>query len=550
MDGRLLPCGDNAVLVEVDGLAEVLALQAALQPLIGRGGFDPVTDVVPAATTVGILVAEDADLALVRKAVRELLDRLDGSDVRPDAAGDAIELPVRYDGLDLDEVGRLTGLGAEGVVAAHTGTEWTVAFGGFAPGFGYLTGGDPRLKVPRRSEPRTSVPAGSVGLAGGFSGVYPRASPGGWQLLGRTDAVLWDPDRDPPALLQPGRRVRFRRVDALGSRRARPTDSARPAEGSRQARPAGVDRPAQWSRQARPAGVARPPGLLVEATGPLALFVDEGRPGLAAMGVGRSGAADLAAYRLGARLVGNPPGRAAVEVTFGGLRMRAETTCIIALTGADCAPSVDGHSVTHSGPVYLRAGQELVLGTPAAGLRCYLSIAGGFDVPLVLGSASTDTLSGLGPARLRAGDTLAVHRSEELRFPEVDQAPAPGAETGLMLLDLLPGPRTDWLADPTHVAATEWVVSARSDRAGVRLDGGALTRRPAMQGRELPSEPMVRGSVQVPADGRPVIFGADHPVTGGYPVVAVLTRPASDRLAQARPGQRVRFRLSWTAATT
>ena len=464
MDGRLLPCGENAVLVAVDGLPAVLALQAALQPLIGRTGFEAVTDVVPAATTVGVLVADNADLAPVTDALRGLLDVLDATTSGPDAAGEAIELPVLYDGADLDEVGRLTDLGAEGVIAAHTGTDWTVAFGGFAPGFGYLTGGDPRLAVHRRPEPRTSVPAGAVGLAGSFSGVYPRASPGGWQLLGRTDAVLWDPDRDPPALLQPGRRVRFRRVDVLtdaqgveGSRHARPTDGSRHA------------RPTEASRPARPAGH----GLVVEATGPLALFVDEGRPGLAAMGVGRSGAADRAAYRLGARLVGNAPGLAAVEATFGGLRVRAETTCLIALTGADCAPSVDGHGVTHGGPVYLRAGQELVVGNPAAGLRCYLSVAGGFDVPLMLGSASTDTLSGLGPDRLRAGDRLAVRPPRDLRFGEVDQAPVAPAVGGPPVLDLLPGPRTDWLADPAGLSATEWVVSGRSDRVGVRLEGGS-----------------------------------------------------------------------------
>jgi len=523
MDGRLLPCGENAVLVEVDGLPAVLALQAALQPLIGRAGFEAVTDVVPAATTVGVLVADDADLAPVTDALRGLLDVLDPKASGPDAAGEAIELPVLYDGADLDEVGRLTDLGADGVIAAHTGTDWTVAFGGFAPGFGYLTGGDPRLEVPRRPEPRTSVPAGAVGLAGSFSGVYPRASPGGWQLLGRTDAVLWDPERDPPALLQPGRRVRFRRVDVLAEGGA--------AEGSRHARPAGQ-------------------GLVVEATGPLALFVDEGRPGLAAIGVGRSGAADRAAYRLGARLVGNAPGLAAVEATFGGLRVRAETICLIALTGADCSPSVDGHGVTHGGPVYLRAGQELVVGTPAAGLRCYLSVAGGFDVPLTLGSASTDTLSGLGPDRLRAGDRLAVRPPRGLRFGEVDQAPVATDRGGPLVLDLLPGPRTDWLADPAGLSVTEWVVSGRSDRVGVRLDGGSLARHASKHDRELPSEPMVRGSIQVPADGSPVIFGADHPVTGGYPVVAVLTGHASDVLGQASPGQRVRFRLNWAAATT
>ena len=202
---RVLPCGDRALLVELDGLDEVLGLDAALRadPLPGVG------EVVPAARTLLLRLVPGADPAAVRAALGR---------VRPAAGeqgrGDLVEVPVVYDGEDLDEVGRLTGLGAAGVVEAHTAAEWVVAFCGFAPGFGYLTGSDPRLHVPRRDTPRTRVPAGSVALAGEYAGVYPRVSPGGWQLLGRTDLEVWRLDRDPPALLQPGTRVRFVAVGA------------------------------------------------------------------------------------------------------------------------------------------------------------------------------------------------------------------------------------------------------------------------------------------------------------------------------------------------
>jgi KipI family sensor histidine kinase inhibitor len=141
--------------------------------------------------------------------LRALVDRSEPGDITAEEAGDEIEIPVTYDGPDLADVTSHTGLSEDEIVAAHTGTPWTVAFGGFAPGFAYLVGGDERLVVPRRESPRTSVPAGSVGLAGEFSGVYPRSSPGGWQLIGRTDAVMFDVDRDPPALLAPGAHVRF-----------------------------------------------------------------------------------------------------------------------------------------------------------------------------------------------------------------------------------------------------------------------------------------------------------------------------------------------------
>ncbi len=201
---RFLRCGREAVLVEVDDLDEALALYAALCDAALPG----VTDLVPAARTV--LVRLDPAVtspARVRSAVADLpVDRTR----RPDAG--TVTVPVRYDGPDLADVAAHTGLTEADVIARHTGSAWTVAFAGFAPGFGYLTGGDPRLDVPRRETPRTRIPAGSVGLAGRFSGVYPHDSPGGWQLIGSTTLRVWDLDREPPALLAPGVRVWFEAV--------------------------------------------------------------------------------------------------------------------------------------------------------------------------------------------------------------------------------------------------------------------------------------------------------------------------------------------------
>ena len=222
MSRRLLTCGEHAVLVELDGLEEVLALDAAVRAAVAAGdtAFVDVVDVVPAARTVLLVVREGTDVTPVRTALRTLPlptpSRPGPADAltEPPSEGmvHTVEILVRYDGPDLDEVCQLTGLTRHEVVTAHTQTPWRVAFAGFAPGFAYLAGGDRRLQVPRRSEPRTSVPAGAVGLAGEFSAVYPRSSPGGWQLLGHTEAILWDVDRQPPALLQPGSVVRF--VDA------------------------------------------------------------------------------------------------------------------------------------------------------------------------------------------------------------------------------------------------------------------------------------------------------------------------------------------------
>ncbi len=223
MTRHLLPCGEHAILVELDGLEEVLALDEAVRAATsaGHAAFADVVDVVPAARTLLLVVREGTDVAPVRAALAALpLGDPAGSTAGPATRGAQVgtEITVHYEGPDLDEVCTLTGLDREAVVAAHTRTPWRVAFAGFAPGFAYLTGGDPRLQVPRRAEPRTSVPPGSVALAGGYSAVYPRSSPGGWQLIGHTDVTVWDVDRDPPALLAPGAVVRFVDADRTADR--------------------------------------------------------------------------------------------------------------------------------------------------------------------------------------------------------------------------------------------------------------------------------------------------------------------------------------------
>jgi KipI family sensor histidine kinase inhibitor len=509
---RVWPMGDAALLVEVADLDVVLALAAAVR----AAEWPYVVDVVPGARTVVVVVEPGTDLAAVRRAVLEL-------DADPVAAqdGPVVEIQVVYEGPDLEEVAKLTGLGVDEVVAAHTGTPWRVGFGGFAPGFAYLTGGDPRLNVARRDEPRTSVPAGAVGLAGEFSGVYPRSSPGGWQLIGRTDAVLWDSARTPPALLSAGAQVRF---VARGEDEPQQDDTA--ATQSQE----GDSTPTRRSRRA----------LEVVQVGPLALVQDLGRQGHASVGVSPSGAADRAALRLANRLVANDDeGAAGIEVLLGGLAVRAHGLRTVALTGAAAPADVDGTPVGHDCVLTLHPGQTLTLGPPPTGLRTYLAVRGGLDVAPVLGSSSTDTLSGLGPQPLAEGDVLDVGPEPGLPWL-VDVAPVATPTGVTVTLRAIPGPRADWVDDVVALARTPWTVSSRSDRVGVRLSGEPLRR---VDRGELPSEGMVRGAIQVPPGGEPVVFLADHPVTGGYPVVAVVVDADVDRAAQARPGQSVQFRL-------
>lgn len=280
-------------------------------------------------------------------------------------------------------------------------------------------------------------------------------------------------------------------------------------------------------------------GLEVLQTGPLVVVEDLGRSGLAHLGVTGAGAADRRSHALANRLVANPPDRAALEVTLGGLSVRAHGGSVdIAVTGADCEPSVNGipfglNSVRRVGP-----GEVITLATPSVGVRSYLAVRGGIDVDPVLGSRSYDTLSGIGPPPLRAGDRISVGAAGG-DFPWIDQAPIAAVPGGAVSLTVIRGPRADWFIDPDALTRHHWAVSDHTDRIGMRLVGPPL--EPRWPGRELPSEAMIRGAIQVPPNGQPVILGADHPVTGGYPVIGVLVDADTDAVAQLRPGQSVRF---------
>lgn len=283
--------------------------------------------------------------------------------------------------------------------------------------------------------------------------------------------------------------------------------------------------------------------LEILRAGPLALIEDLGRAGLAHLGVSPSGAADRRAHTLANRLVANPDDRATVEVAFGGFSARVRGGDIdIAVTGAETEPTVDGAGFGSNAIQHVRDGEVITLGAPDSGLRTYLGVRGGIAVPPVLGSRSYDVMSAIGPQPLRSGDILPVgeHTAD---YPELDQAPvAPIGTDGLLELHVVPGPREDWLDDPDALVHTIWMVTDRSDRVGMRLDGRRLRhRRPD---RQLPSEGATRGAIQVPPSGLPVILGPDHPVTGGYPVVGVVAEEDVDTLAQIRPGQHLR--LHWS----
>lgn len=516
---RLLPIHEGALLVQLDDLAQTLGLLASLQaqPIAG------VTEIVPGARTL-LLSFKPEQLARAELAAQLRARPLD---LAASPAGPLIEIPVHYDGEDIAEVAGLLGMDVPEVVRRHTGCEWFVAFTGFAPGFAYLGGGDPLLNVPRRASPRTRIPPGAVALAGGFSGIYPKASPGGWQIIGQTFTPMWDLARDPPALLQPGQRVRF--VDAG---------------------PRGAQVQAEPARKAL-AGASDGPALEIRAAGLQALLQDLGRPGLAAQGVAASGAMDRGSLRAANRLVGNPIGMACIEAVQGGLAVQSQGATVVAVAGAQGPLTlVDAQGrrreVPRHAPLALNDGDRLVLGEPRAGLRSYVAVRGGFAATPVLGSLAFDTLAEVGPPPLVAGDRLVVRAAQRgavVGWPESAPQPAWPSAHDTVVLDVSLGPRTDWFTSEAIALFTRqaWRVTPQSNRVGVRVAGEASLAR--ANKAELPSEGTVRGAIQVPANGQPVLFLADHPLTGGYPVIACIAPWHLDLAGQLPVGASVRFRV-------
>ncbi len=286
-----------------------------------------------------------------------------------------------------------------------------------------------------------------------------------------------------------------------------------------------------------------PLGLVV-VPGPLTLIEDAGRPGWRRDGVAPSGAFDRRALRLANRLVGNAEGCAVLEITLGGLVVQWRAEVVVAVAGAEVAVQLDGADIPAGGPWRAGAGSVLSIGRATRGLRAYLAVRGGIGAERVLGSRSRDVFGGLGPPPLRPGDTVTSAAEppagSPVWAPTTPPVPLPPA-VGEVVVGVHPGPRAE-LFRPESVAAlfsAAYTVTPDSNRSALRLAGPALVRTDT---RELDPEPVLRGAIQVPGSGLPLVFGPDHPVTGGYPVVAVVDDTDTDLLAHLRPGQTLRFR--------
>lgn len=501
--------GPSAVLVTPGGGVRPADFASA----VVRGARPEVVEVVPAAATVLIAVADRASHDDVADWLADLDVTVDGPEGGGGVEAAEIVLDVVYDGADLASVADGAGLSIDDVIARHSAGVYSCDFCGFAPGFAYLSGIDSSLVLPRRSTPRTSVPAGSVAIAGAYSAVYPSSSPGGWHLLGHTDAVLFDPASSPPALITPGTRVRFRPVPRSGRRESRIArlTTTRTTGGTE-------------DNQMGEGRVV----LRVISPGWAASFQDAGRPGLATIGVPASGALDRRLRELVNRLVGNPSVAAVLE-TAGRIELEAVSPVVMADSSSGVVRT-------------LAAGERVHVDARPGELWAYIAIRGGFDVQPVLGSRSWDSLSGLGPPPVQRGDDLTAGPDPRTTLA-TDLAP-PTEHVGAPILRVWPGPGLEWFADDAfaRMLAAEWTVSPDASRVGVRLKGPPLARRAGRADEELPSEGIVTGAIQVPPDGQPVVMLADHPTTGGYPVIGVVDDRDLVHLVNARPGTVLRWK--------
>jgi len=512
---RFLPSGSDSFLVELDDLGITLTLLDALL----AAELEGVCEVIPGART--IMVRFDPFMTECTKLTGEIA-KLDLS-VRSSRSGALFEIPVRYDGEDLGDVAAILGCTINELILRHTEATYTVAFTGFAPGFAYMTCDDPGFDVPRRKSPRVKIPAGSVALAGKFGGIYPSDSPGGWQLLGTTPLVMWDTTRARAALLAPGDRVRF-------------CDIAK-------RKTIHVSKPAPKLENPREATA----GLLVTQADRPVLFQDLGRPGLASQGVSQSGALDRIAMLDANRCLGNPRNTAVLEISFGGFAFKTDRPVTVAVTGAPCPLTIRTAKQTKitaafASPIALDAGDELILGIPPEGMLSYLGLRGGFVIEDVLGSRSRDTLAKIGPDPIAVGDVLVPGEQTALAVNDTEYAQRRLPRAGeVVTLDIVLGPRTDWFTDQGIKTLTtqEWDVTPQSSRVGMRLSGQTTIERANHD--ELPSEGTALGAIQVPHTGQPVLFLADHPLTGGYPVIGVVASHHLNLASQIPIGARIRF---------
>jgi KipI family sensor histidine kinase inhibitor len=532
---RIREAGESALVLEFEALIDPLvnARAIAAARAVRDASIPGVRDVVSTYRTVAVYFDPlSADAAIVRQALERAAQAPAAAVTAP-----TVEVPVAYGGPwgpDLERVAAAAGLTTGEVVRLHTGEPYRVYMLGFLPGFPYMGMVPEPIAAPRRPSPRLRVPRGSVGIAGRQTGVYPCASPGGWQIIGRTPTSMFDAALPRPAAFGPGDVVRFVAID--GARAWAADDPAAPT-------------PATVGTGPRCVTVIQP--------GFFTTVQDGGRWGYQSIGVTVSGALDPDACAGANRLVGNDAADAVLEVTIAGPELRAETDVVVAVAGADLGATIDGVPLAVGQVRRCRSGSVIRFGRRRMGARAYLAFDGGLAAPPVLGSRAThvpSALGGLAGRQLIAGDRLAIGASRAGASAASGPAAVGGVQPGAarsgvgpppgggVRVRVLPGPQEDWFPESSleTLLRSRFTVSAQSNRMAYRLNGPPLAR---LGEREMISDATFVGAIQVPPSGQPILLLADRPTTGGYPQIAVVAGADLPLAAQLAPGDWIEFGL-------
>jgi len=587
---EFVPLGERALVIskrdadEEDAWREMAMIASGLESM----RFDWIEELVPAYTTVtviydlsfaaGIAARDDeAPYHAAERLLRAAVDRI-GTNRYELPLPRVVEIPVCYGGKhgpDLAEAAAHASMSVQQLIESHASAEYETAMIGFMPGFPYLSGMADRIAQPRKAVPALRVPAGSVAIGGAQTGVYPIVSPGGWQLIGRTPLKLFDPLRSSPSLLRAGDRIRFAAIseaeyERLAGGRSDELDALDEDKSS-------IAAIANRRDQAQVhTSTAAEGALLVHKPGLATTVQDAGRPGYRRDGVTTGGAMDSYALHVANMLVGNEAGAACLELTLAGPELEAREELLVAVCGADMGAHIDGEPLPLWRPVLLRRGARLRFGMARSGCRAYVAVAGGIGVPIVMGSRSTDAraaIGGIAGRRIAAGDAIpcgvaggaaapspwaaawtaalaqqcaAAERADRPALwaaapwfaPPV--AYAGGAGDDGIVLRAMPGSEYGQFSEAARTALyrERYIVAQGSDRMGCRLAGTPLVREARA---ELRSHGLMPGAVQVPHGAGPIVLAADCQTTGGYPKIAHVAAVDMPLLAQAKPGDAIRF---------
>ena len=529
---RILTAGDSAVAVEFGNeISEAVSARVrSLQLLIEQHPVKGFIECVP--TYRSLMIHYDPRIVSYSSMIKELksLETQAGDIELP--APEVTEIPTCYGGEfgpDIETVSAHNGLSVDEVIQIHSSVEYLIYMIGFSPGFPYLGGMDPRIAAPRLESPRNKIPAGSVGIAGSQTGIYPIDSPGGWQLIGWTPVRLYDPHAKNPILLKAGNYLKFKPITKKEAENA-------------------VSKMAADSEQnlsdVQAVNTAEP-GFIVIKAGMLTTVQDAGRIGYQQYGVPVSGVMDNYAYRAANLLVGNEAEEAVLEVTLLGPEIEFSHEMVIAVTGGDLSPQLNKQDLSMWQSHLVKAGDRLSFKGMRNGCRSYIAFDGGLEVPQVMGSRSTYTrgrIGGVEGRALKAGDRLRVRQADQkpdtLKDRLISSVQMPVSDP--QIIRVVPGPQDDAFTDEgiSTFYRESYTVTNESDRMGCRLEGPVIEHHSEA---DIISDGIAMGAVQVPGHGMPIIMMADRQTTGGYTKIATVISADLPKMAQMKPGSRITF---------